>query len=152
MLKTSLISFTAATVLAASSHLHAGALPRSTNPPAPQASGQAATQPTMVHFEGCLFTEPALTATTPIVVPAGTTQKWVLTNVKVIAGAINDDEAAKTTYGLNKVDGEQARSFYGKRVGVTGRVSPATPRPTLEVVDLREISGGCPMLPSLQRP
>lgn len=150
MLKTSLISFTAAAVLAASSHLNAGPLLTSgPNPPAPQAAAQPATQPTMVHFEGCLFTESSLTATMPIVVPAGTTQKWVLTHVKVISGAIGDDEASRTTYALNKMEPELGRSFYGKRVGVTGRVSPATPRPTLEVVDLREISGGCPVLPSL---
>lgn len=103
----------------------------------------------VVHFEGCLFTEPALTAKTPIVVPAGVPQKWVLTSVKVIAGDIKDEEATQTTYALTKVNDERARPFYGKRVGVTGRVSAGSPRPNLDVVDLREISGGCPVLPSL---
>ena len=141
-------SVAAAALVAALPTVHAESTPTS-----PATSAQTATQQpaqaTMVHFEGCLFTEPALTATVPIVVPAGVPQKWVLTNVKVVAGDVKDEEAGRTTYGLATVKDDQARSFYSKRVGVTGRVAAGTPRPTLSVVDLREISGGCPTLPSL---
>jgi len=44
------------------------------------------------------------------------------------------------------------RSLYGKPVGVVGRVSQAgqaTPRQNLDVVSIREISGGCPTVPTL---
>ncbi len=104
---------------------------------------------TTVHFEGCLFTEPSLTATTPIVVPAGVPQTWVLTGVKVIAGAMSDADVAKRTFTLAKVDDPLVHTFYGKRVGVVGRVGAPTEHPTLEVISIREISGGCPVLPSL---
>jgi hypothetical protein len=103
----------------------------------------------MVHFEGCVFTETALTSTTPVVVPAGNTQSYVLTNIKVIAGSVSADEGAKNTYAMTKADQDQLRSLYGKRVGVVGKVSPSPKRPNLEVVSIREISGGCPTLPSV---
>jgi hypothetical protein len=116
-----------------------------------QQSGTSASQPAsnMVHFEGCVFTEAALTSTTPIVIPVGSTQSYVLTNIKSIAGSVPADEAAKNTYALTKIDQEEGRSLYGKRVGVVGKVSPAAKRPNLEVVSIREISGGCPTMPSL---
>lgn len=147
MLKRSFSSLVAAAVVAAVPMVHA--YPGSTTTPASQLAPRPASQQTVVHFEGCLFTEPALTAMTPLVVPVGVPQPWVLTNVKVIAGDIPDEEAARTIYTLKKAKDDQVRGFYSKRVGVTGRVTPATPRPTLDVVDIREISGACPVLPRL---
>jgi hypothetical protein len=112
-------------------------------------SAASAQRNTMLHLEGCLFTETALTSTTPIVVPAGSTQSYVLTQTKKISGAVSDEEVAKTTYGLDKADQEQLRLLYGKRVGVTGHVRPDPKRPKIDVVSIREISGGCPVLPNL---
>jgi hypothetical protein len=103
----------------------------------------------MIHLEGCVFTETALTATMPIVIPANGSQSYILTHTKLIAGSMSAEEVAKTTYALDKVDQEQLRSVYGKRVGVTGRVRTAPTRPKIEIVSVREISGGCPVLPSL---
>jgi hypothetical protein len=142
MLKKFIILSAVAVLLAAAPGLHAGA--------ASQQPG-AASQPSsnMVHFEGCVFTEAALTSTTPIVIPVGTTQSYVLTNIKAIAGSVSADEAAKNTYALTKADQEQMRSLYGKRVGVVGKVTPAPKRPNLEIVSIREISGGCPTMPSV---
>lgn len=104
----------------------------------------------MVHFAGCLFTEPELTATMPVVVAEGSTHDWVLTHVKEIAGSVPEAEAAKTIYTLTKADQAQLRALHGKSVGVTGRIGAGPKRPHLEVVSIREISGGCPVLPSLQ--
>jgi len=104
-----------------------------------------------VHFEGCVFPEAALNSATPIV-PSTSTAPYVLTNVKVISGVIKDEEAAKTTYTLTTATADELRSLYGKRVGVVGRVNQAgqTPtRPNLDVVSIREISGGCPTVPTL---
>ena len=102
---------------------------------------------TSVHVEGCVFTQEELTAKMPAVVPVGSTQTYILTDLTVIAGALSADDAAKTIYTLTKGDQEELRSFHGKRVGVVGRTGPGTPRPTLEVVSIRDISGGCPTLP-----
>ena len=41
------------------------------------------------------------------------------------------------------------RSLNGKRVGVTGRVSKTDSGARIEVVDLREISGGCSTVPNM---
>lgn len=109
----------------------------------------SASAPTTVHFEGCLFTEPALTATMPIVVPAGVPQTWVLTGVKVIAGPMKDADVEKQTFVLTKVEQDQVHAFSGKRVGVVGRVESGPTHPTLEVISIRDISGGCPVLPNL---
>lgn len=103
---------------------------------------------TMVHFEGCLFTETALTANPPILTAPIGNQTYVLTAAKLIAGAIPEDEVAKTVYALDKVEQGDLRALYGKRVGVTGRVTQTPTRPRIDVVDLREISGGCPAIPS----
>jgi hypothetical protein len=146
MLKTSFAIAAAAAVLWAAPAVTAWSAASASS--AAQRSGQSSPSP-MVHFEGCLFTESALTAKMPIVVPVGTTEGWVLTHVKALAGEIKDDEASRTTYTLGKMPPELGRQFYGKRVGVTGRVSGGTPRPTLNIVDVREISGGCPVLPNL---
>lgn len=145
MLKRSLISGAAALLLAAASSTFTQAqesgLPR---------SSRADTQPsTMVHVEGCVFTESALTATMPVVVAMGSEQTWVLTHVKPISGDLKDDEASKTIYGVAQAEQEQLRLLNGKRVGVTGRITSGTARPMLNVVSIREISGGCPVLPSL---
>ncbi|MFN7917896.1 MAG: hypothetical protein U0Q55_21290 [Vicinamibacterales bacterium] len=113
-------------------------------------SSRADTQPsTMVHFEGCLFTETALTSPTPVVVPMGSAQTWVLTHVKPISGDVKEDDASKTTYGVAQAEQEQLRLLNGKRVGVTGRITQGDARPMLNVVSLREITGGCPVLPHL---
>jgi hypothetical protein len=114
-----------------------------------QAGSSQPASPNNVHFEGCVFTETALTSTTAVVIPVGSTQSYILTNIKVIAGTVSADEAAKNIYAMTKVDQEELRSLYGKRVGVVGKVSPSPKRPNLEVVSIREISGGCPTLPSL---
>lgn len=116
---------------------------------ASQGGHSAASSNAMVHVEGCVFPEAALTATKPVIVPAGTTQTYVLTNVKLIAGSIKEDEATKTTYTLAKGDQDQLRSLNGKRVGVVGHVAQAANRPGLSIVSIREISGGCPTLPTL---
>ena len=79
----------------------------------------------------------------------GVPQTWVLTSVKVIAGQLKDTDVAKQVYLLNKVDQTQAQAFYGKRVGVVGHVGAGATHPTLEVISMREISGGCPVLPNL---
>jgi hypothetical protein len=104
----------------------------------------------MVHFAGCLFTELELTATMPVVVAEGAAPTWVLTNVKEIAGSVPESEATKTIYTLTKADEAQLRTLHGKSVGVTGRIGTGPRRPHLDVVSIREISGGCPVLPSLQ--
>ena len=111
-----------------------------------QESASPASQPN-VHLEGCLFTEAGLTATAPVIIPAGSTQTYILTNAKVIAGSVSEDEVAKTTYALSYADQEELRSFHGKRVGVVGRAAASPERPKLDVVSIREISGGCPTLP-----
>ena len=113
----------------------------------PAATSQSSN--TSVHVEGCVFTQQELTATSPAVIPVGSTQTYILTDLRVIAGALSADDAAKTNYTLTKGDQEQLRSFHGKRVGVVGRTGPGTPRPTLEVVSIRDISGGCPALPKV---
>jgi hypothetical protein len=143
VLKRSVTSFAFAVLLGASPWVQARA---SVQEPNAAASAQANT---MIHLEGCVFTETALTATTPVVIPAGTTQAYVLTHTKKISGSQPDDEVAKTIYALDKIDQDQLRALYGKRVGVTGRVKTAPKRPQIEVVSIREISGGCPVLPSL---
>lgn len=143
MLKRFVILFAAAVLLAAAPGLHAGAAGQQ---PAAAASQSSSNK---VHFEGCVFTEAALTSTTPIIIPVGSTQSYVLTNIKAIAGSVSADEAAKNTYALTKADQEQMRSLYGKRVGVVGIVTPAAKRPNLEIVSIREISGGCPTMPSV---
>lgn len=113
------------------------------------ASIQAQSTTTMVHFEGCVFPEAALTSATPVVVPSGSTQPYLLTNVKVVSGSVTDEQASKTIYTLVKADREELRVLYGKRVGVTGRLEGGGARPNLEVVGIREISGGCPTLPTV---
>jgi hypothetical protein len=102
---------------------------------------------TSVHLEGCLFTEAGLSATTPIIIPAGSTQTYILTNGKVIAGSVSDEEAATTHYQLSYGNQAELRSFHGRRVGVVGRVAATPKGKSLEVVSIREISGGCPAMP-----
>ena len=114
-----------------------------------QESSSASGSPsnTSVHLEGCLFTEAGLSATAPIIIPAGSTQTYILTNGKVIAGSVSDEEAAKTNYQLSYGNQEEMRSFHGRRVGVVGRVAETPKGKSLEVVSIREISGGCPATP-----
>ncbi|MFN7982538.1 MAG: hypothetical protein U0Q11_11825 [Vicinamibacterales bacterium] len=145
MLKQSLAASLIVTGLVASPMLSSRVAAQAAKPAAPATASTS----TSVHFEGCLFTEPALTATMPLVVPAGVPQTWVLTSVKVIAGQLKDADVAKQVYLLNKVDQTQAQAFYGKRVGVVGHVGAGATHPTLEVISMREISGGCPVLPNL---
>lgn len=114
-----------------------------------QKPAASSSSPITVHFEGCLFTEPALTATMPIVVPSGVPQTWVLTGAKVIAGPMKDADVEKQIYVLTTVEQDQARAFYGKRVGIVGRVGKGATHPTLDVISIRDISGGCPVLPNL---
>lgn len=104
---------------------------------------------TKVHFEGCVFPDAALHSPKPVIIVPATTQPFYLMNVKVIAGEIPDDQASKITYTPTHADADALRALYGKRVGVTGRVDAAAhaTRPNLAVVDIREISGGCPTLP-----
>lgn len=116
-------------------------------PTTPPPTTPSATDRPSVHVEGCLFTEQELTAPAPLVVTSETAYAWILTNVKPIAGPLTEDDAAKTIYAIGKLDQAQLRSFHSKRVGVVGRVGPGSPRPTLDVVSIREISGGCPTLP-----
>ncbi len=110
--------------------------------------GEAQPAGTMVHVEGCVYPEAALSSSMPVVVPPGSAQPFFLMDVKVISGDITAEKAAKTTYTL-KADTEELRRLYGKRAGVTGRVDLASSaaKPELSVVNLREISGGCPTLP-----
>ncbi len=143
MLRQSLVATLLVTGLAVSPLVSSRLAAQATKPAA------SATASASVHFEGCLFTEPALTATMPVMVPAGVPQTWVLTGVKVIAGQLKDADVAKQVYVLNKVDQTQAQAFNGKRVGVVGRVGAGATHPTLEVISIREISGGCPVLPNL---
>ena len=110
-------------------------------------SSSAATPNTSVHLEGCLFTEAGLSATAPVIIPAGSTQTYILTNGKVIAGSVSDDEVAETNYHLSSANQEELRSFHGRRVGVVGRVAGTPKGKSLEVVSIREISGGCPAMP-----
>lgn len=145
MLKRSLIAGAAALLLAAASSTFTLAseagLPR---------SSPADTQPaTKVHVEGCVFTESALTATKPVVVTMGSQHAWVLTQVKPIAGDLKEDVASKTTYGVTLADQDQLLLLNGKRVGVVGHITSGAVRPMLNVISIREISGGCPVLPSL---
>lgn len=139
MLKRSLIPCAVVALLTAVPWLQASSF-------AQQPKAMADTAP-KVHFEGCVFTEAALTATKPIVVTAGTHQAFVLTNVKVIAGSVPDAEASRHVYALDGTEQEALLRMNGKRVGVVGRVVNATPRPKLEIISVRDISGGCPTLP-----
>ena len=95
----------------------------------------------MCTSESCVFPEAALTSAASIV-PAASTGPYVLTNVKVISGVVTDEVASKTAYTLAKVNQDELRMLYGKRVGVTGRVSetptPPTP-PALDRVDPRDL-------------
>lgn len=103
----------------------------------------------VVHLEGCVFTESSLTGTVPDTISAGSVLAYVLTQVKVISGAVPADVAAKTTYSLKDVDQDRMRSLYRKRVGVTGRTGTGSDRPDLDVVSIREISGGCSPRPDV---
>jgi hypothetical protein len=141
VLKRSVTPFALAALLGA---VLAGSAPLIAQQPGAAKSEQSGS--TMVHVEGCLFTESAINAPAPVVVSAGSTQTWILTDVRVISGSISQDEAAKTIYTLTKGDPDLLRSWNGKRVGVTGRVGSGSPRPNLEVVSIRDISGGCPTL------
>ena len=141
MLKRSLVTLTTLAVLLVPSQLRPSALAQQPNASPPQASN------TMVHFEGCLYTEQAV-ASKQAVMPTGT-QTYVLINAKLIAGAVSEEEVAKTSYTVDKAEPELLRSLFGKRVGVTGRISKTDSRTRIEVVDLREISGGCPTIPGL---
>jgi hypothetical protein len=103
----------------------------------------------MVHFEGCLYTEKAVSSKQPATVPPVGTDTYVIINAKLISGAVSEEEVAKTAYTLEKADQEQMRSLNGKRVGVTGHVSKTDSGARIEVVDLREISGGCSTVPNM---
>lgn len=116
--------------------------------PAQESSSSSGTPSnTTVHLEGCLFTEAGLSAAAPVIIPAGSTQTYILTNGKVIAGSVSEDEVARTTYQLSYGNQAELRSFHGRRVGVVGRVASSPKGKRLEVVSIREISGGCPAIP-----
>ena len=140
MLKRPLIAYAGVVILAAGHGVQLRAL------------GQQPAPGTMVHFEGCLFTESALMASTPILVAPAGTQTYVLTDAKHLAGKVSEEEVAKTIYTLDKVDQAEMRANYGKRVGVVGNLAGGAPRPKLEVASIREISGGCPAIPTKPQP
>ncbi len=142
MLKRSLVSYAGVVVLAAGFGVQLRAFGQQPASSAPPTSGA------MVHFEGCVFTESALTASPPVLMAPSGTQTYVLTDAKHIAGKVSEEEVAKTIYTLDKVDQAEMRSNYGKRVGVVGNVASGSPRPKLEVASIREISGGCPAVPA----
>ncbi len=111
-----------------------------------QESGGSQPATAVVHIEGCVFPESALTATAPVVSVA-TAQAFVLTDIKVIAGDIDDEDAAGIIYTVKTTDPAPLRSLNQKRAGVTGRVTAGTPRPSFDIVSIREISGSCPPVP-----
>jgi hypothetical protein len=141
VLKKSLAPFAVVVLLGTGSWVQA----RAFNQESSASTAQSSTA--NIHVEGCLFTEAGLASGTPVIIPAGSTQSYVLTNTKLIAGSISEEEAAKTIYVLSQGNQDELRSFHTKRVGVVGRAGSGSDRPRLDIVSIREISGGCPTLP-----
>jgi hypothetical protein len=89
-----------------------------------------------------------MSATHPVVVPAGVAEDYFLTNTRVIAASADAGDYGDRTFQVGQVAQERLRALTGKRVGVTGHVSGKPDLLQLQVVSIREISGGCPALPT----
>jgi hypothetical protein len=114
-------------------------------PAAGQESQTQSQQATMVHVEGCVFPQRALTASKAVLMPAGSTDAYFLTNINVIA-APGDGIDDKSVFKLDRVAQERLRALIGKRVGVTGRIERSAD-PLFRVTSIREIVGICPVTP-----
>lgn len=149
MLKRSFIPYAVVAMLGAGAWLPAGLSGQESGAPRQsQATAPVSSNP-MVHLEGCVFVPEALDSPTPVSIVTGRSYTYLLTHGKVISGPLTDEVVGRTTYLLDKVAQDELRGYYGKRVGVTGRVGSEPVRPKLEVVSIREVSGGCPVLPRL---
>jgi hypothetical protein len=109
-----------------------------------RATTTASTSGPNLHLEGCVFPERALTSATPVPVPAGSVDRYVLTNTKIIAGS---DATEGSMFKLDEVAQDRLRDLSGKRVGVTGRSEGASDGAALRVTSIREIVGTCPPTP-----
>ena len=142
MLKRSVI--TCAVALSLGIGLRAGAQQNPTQDPQATAKPSSTTG-TMVHFEGCVFPERALSSDKPVVVPSGSVEDYILTHTKIIAGSNPKTDGIFT---LDHVEQDRLRDLIGKRVGVTGRIDEESERPEFRVTSIREIVGTCPRTPS----
>ena len=111
--------------------------------PPPSARSTAA-----VHLEGCVFPKRALSSPKPVVIPFGTVQDYVLSDIKVIAVASGVNVADGQIFKIDQVPQDRLRELAGRRVGVTGRTGGSGELSPLEVTSIREIMGTCPVVPT----
>ena len=102
-----------------------------------------------VHVQGCVFPKRALTSPTPVIVPAGAVEDYVLTDLSVISASEGLTVPKDTVFQLDQVDQNQLRQYIGKSVGVVGRVDDKPGASQLHVISIRETMGtACPVVPA----
>jgi hypothetical protein len=108
-----------------------------------------AAQGTTVHLEGCVFPKRALTEKQPVTVPEGKVEDYVLSETTVVAVAEGTTVAPGTVLALQQADAALLRQLTGHWVGVTGRTESKPDMAVLQVVSIRETTGGfCPTVPT----
>lgn len=128
--------------------LAAGAPQSQASKPGPAVPQTTVRSTTAVHLEGCVFAKQALSSPKPVAIPFGTTQDYVLTDVKVIAVASGVAVADGQIFKIAQVPQDRLRELAGQRVGVTGRTGGSGELSPLEVTSIREIAGTCPVVPT----
>ena len=115
--------------------------------PQPSTSPQTSDAERKVHLEGCVFPKRALQTTAPIIVPQGSNEDYILSDPKVISASPGVTVPDGKIFKLDRVASETLRALIGQRVGVTARVDEKPGLSELQVIGIREISGGCPVAP-----
>lgn len=124
---------------------------RGESPKAATTTGSAATvgQGTTVHLEGCVFPKRALAEKRPVTVSEGKTEDYILSETRIVAVAEGTVVAPNTVFALQLTDAERLRQLAAHWVGVTGRIDSKADMPVLQVVSIRETTGGfCPAVPT----
>jgi hypothetical protein len=89
-----------------------------------------------------------MSSSKPVVVPYGSVEDYVLTDIKPVAIANGVGDPTGRVFSLQQVDQDRLRQLNGKRVGVTGRIEDKPDLPKLDAVSIVEITGSCPATPT----